>query len=61
MFYPLYLVANFLNKIYLLLVKNWLCSNVCRCFLLMVIYYHGLFHLSIYFFKKVLFFYKSYL
>ena len=58
MFYPLYLVANFLNKIYLLSFKNWLCSNVCRCFLLMVIYYHGPSYLSIYSLKKVLFFYK---
>ena len=31
---------------------------MCWCFLLMVIYYHGLFYLSIYFLKKVLFFYK---
>lgn len=33
---------------------------MCWCFLLMVIYYHGLFYLSIYFLKKVLFFYKLY-
>ena len=33
---------------------------MCWWFLLMVIYYHGLFYLSIYFLKKVLFFYKLY-